>query len=89
MGTRRERDTVVLGVRVPIPFAEKVHTRAGGKEQFATWMRALLEAAVLGKAPGVGWLQSEGFQTGLRQGWSAGNAALRGALKAAYEKLQK
>ncbi len=75
MSKRKERDTVVLAVRVPIPFAAKVHARAGGKEQFASWMRALLEAAVLGKAPGLGSLQTQGFQTGLRQGWAAGNAA--------------
>jgi hypothetical protein len=85
----KKRDTVVLAVRVSIPFAEKVYARAGGKDQFAIWMHALLEAAVLGRAPGLGSLQTQGFQTGLRQGWAHANTIFREALGAAAVKLKK
>jgi len=80
---------VVLHIRVKIPFAEKVYGVAGGREGFAEWMHALLEAAVAGKAPGVGALQAQGYREGKRQGWVAANAVFRKALEAAAAELRK
>jgi hypothetical protein len=70
---RKPRDTLVLAVRVPIPFAKSIYAAAGGQDRFAEWARALFQAAVAGKAPGVGTLQAQGYQEGRRQGWAAGN----------------
>ena len=85
---RKPRDTVVLAVRVPIPFAEKVYAAAGGQDHFAEWARALFAAAVAGKPQGAGALQSQGYLEGKRQGWARGNAVFREALQAAAVKLK-
>jgi hypothetical protein len=89
MAQRKPRDTWILAVRVPIPFAKRVYDAAGGQDRFAEWARVLFEAAVAGKAPGPGALQAQGYQEGRRQGWSYANRVFRAALEQAAAELRK
>jgi hypothetical protein len=82
---RKARDTVVLSLRVPKPFAEAIHTKAGtGDGALTAWLIRTLQQALTGKAPGA----SAGFEEGRRQGWAHANKVFREALGMAAEKLK-
>jgi hypothetical protein len=89
-GPHNERDSIVLGVRVPNELAEKIYTAAGAREgsQLAEWMRRALQAA-LGKAAGSSPAIVQGYEEGKRQGWSHANKLFREALGVAAAKLKK
>jgi hypothetical protein len=80
-----------LSVRVPDAVAEAVYTAAGSQDgsALAEWLRLAVMQALRGGSPlGRGAATAAGYEEGKRQGWAAGNAALREALKAAYAKLK-
>jgi len=84
----KPRDTVVLGLRVPIATADAVYAKAGGKERFPELFRSILQAIVGGHAPSRGAAQLEGFEEGKRQGWAHANKVFREALNIALGKLK-
>jgi len=80
--------STVVTFRVPNDLLARTLTVAGGKEHLAEWARALFQAAVAGKAPGLGTLQAQGYEEGKRQGWAHANKVFREALGVAVEKLK-
>ena len=87
-GPHTDETSKPVATRLPLDIHERALALAGGKDGLAAWLRGVIKDAVGARSTGLGASQRAGYEEGVRQGWAAGNAALREALKAAYEKLK-
>lgn len=85
-GPYTEEKSTPIATRLSADTYTKV-LDAAGKRGVAAWLRDLVEGAVVGKVTGTGATQTRGFAEGFRQGWAAGNATFRKALRAALDEL--
>jgi hypothetical protein len=84
MAQKKPRNTVVLGLRVPIATAEAIYAAAGGKERFTEWASRAFQQHLTGLPLGI----AAGFEEGKRQGWAHANKVFREALGVAAERLK-
>lgn len=89
-GDLTEAGSTIVTFRVPNTLLAQALAVAGGsKAALGEWARALFAAAVVGKSPGVGTLQAQGYEEGKRQGWAHANKVFRDALRRAADELAR
>jgi hypothetical protein len=91
-GSYTERDSVVLGFRIPLTVAEDIYRAAGADKgsALAEWLRLAVQQALHRGMPlGRGGALAAGYEEGKRQGWAHANTIFREALGVAAAKLKK
>ena len=83
-GQHNERNSRVLGVRLPEEEAAAVYVAAGAEHgsALAEWLRLAIRQALRKGPAGQGAAALEGYTEGKRQGWAHANKVFREALDA-------
>jgi hypothetical protein len=89
-GHHNERNSTVLGVRLPNEEAADIYAAAGADHgsPLAEWLRTAIRQALRKGPLAAGSATAEGFAEGKRQGWAHANKVFREALGVAAGKLK-